>query len=44
MGDITDDGIDDYGAWIVPSIVPSEISEIIKTRVGNGTIDSNKAE
>jgi len=44
VGDITDDDIDDYGAWIIPSIIPSDISEFIKNLIGNGTIDSNKAE
>ncbi len=44
VGDITGDDIDDYGAWIIPSIIPSDISEIIKNLIGNGTIDSNKVE
>jgi len=44
VGDITDDGIDDYGAWIIPSIIPSDISEIIKNLIGNETIDYNYAE
>jgi len=44
VGDITGDDIDDYGAWIIPSSTPSDISEIIKNLIGNGTIDSSKAE
>jgi len=44
VGDITDDDIDDYGAWIIPSIIPSNISEIITNLIGNETIDSNEAE
>jgi len=44
VGDITDDDIDDYGAWIIPSIIPSDISAIITNLIGNGTIDSNIAE
>jgi len=44
VGDITDDNIDDYAAWIIPSIIPSDISEIVKNLIGNGTIDSNNAE
>ena len=44
VGHITDDDIDDYGAWIIPSIIPSDISEIITNLIGNGSIDSYKAE
>jgi len=44
MGDITGDDTDDYGAWIIPSIIPSDVSEIIKNLIGNGTIDPYKAE
>ena len=44
VGDITDDAIDDYGAWIIPSTIPSEISEIITNLIGNGSIDSNVPE
>jgi hypothetical protein len=44
VGDITGDDIDDYGAWIIPSEIPSDVSEIIKNLIGNGAIDSTKAE
>ncbi len=44
VGDITDDDIDDYGAWIIPSIIPSDISEIITNLIGNGSIDSSEVE
>jgi hypothetical protein len=44
VGDITGDDIDDYGAWIIPSEIPSDVSEIIKNLIGNGAIDSAKAE
>jgi len=42
VGDITGDDIDDYGAWIIPSEIPSDVSEHIKSLIGIGTIDSYK--
>jgi len=42
VGDITGDDIDDYGAWIIPSEIPSDVSEHIKSLIGTGTIDSYK--
>ncbi|MFX1572049.1 MAG: PQQ-binding-like beta-propeller repeat protein [Promethearchaeota archaeon] len=31
VGDITDDGIDDYVGWVIPSIIPPDISDIIES-------------
>ncbi len=31
VGDITDDEIDDYVGWVIPSITPPDISEIIES-------------
>ncbi len=40
IGDINDDDIDDYAAWIIPSKIPSEITSIIKTLSGENTLPS----
>jgi len=39
VGDINDDGIDDYVGWIIPSTIPSDISEIIEDLTGEEEID-----
>jgi len=38
VGDITGDGIDDYVGWIIPSTIPSDISEHIESLTGEETI------
>jgi len=40
IGDINNDDIDDYAAWIIPSEIPSEISSIIETLSGENTLPS----
>ncbi|MFX1328859.1 MAG: hypothetical protein ACFE91_12090 [Promethearchaeota archaeon] len=40
VGDISDDGIDDYVGWIIPSTIPSDILEIIESLSGEETIES----
>ncbi|KKN15451.1 hypothetical protein LCGC14_0985910 [marine sediment metagenome] len=41
VGDITDDGIDDYVGWIIPSTIPSDIDEIIEALTGEEVIDQD---
>ncbi|MEE9378221.1 MAG: hypothetical protein V3V33_09310 [Candidatus Lokiarchaeia archaeon] len=41
VGDINDDGIDDYVGWIIPSNIPSDISEIIEALTGEEAIDQD---
>ncbi|MFW9988808.1 MAG: hypothetical protein ACFFC3_09150, partial [Candidatus Odinarchaeota archaeon] len=41
VGDINDDEIDDYVGWIIPSTIPSEISDIIEDLTGEASIDEN---
>ncbi|MCK4239128.1 MAG: hypothetical protein KAX33_08410, partial [Candidatus Lokiarchaeota archaeon] len=40
IGDINNDDIDDYAAWIIPSEIPSEITSIIETLSGENTLPS----
>ena len=41
IGDINDDNIDDYVAWIIPSEIPDEIINIIKNISGNSFLNLN---
>lgn len=40
IGDINNDNISDYAAWIIPSEIPPEISDIIRTLSGEDTLPS----
>ena len=44
VGDVTNDGIEDYAAWIIPSTIPPEISEIIKGLSGEESIELDRLE
>ncbi|MFX1499591.1 MAG: PQQ-binding-like beta-propeller repeat protein [Promethearchaeota archaeon] len=42
VGDITDDGIDDYVGWLIPSTIPPDISEIIEDLIGEEPIGQDE--
>ncbi|MFX1363338.1 MAG: hypothetical protein ACFFCE_18945 [Promethearchaeota archaeon] len=44
VGDITDDGIDDYVGWIIPSTIPSDISEIIEALIDDEVIGQDDVD
>ncbi len=44
VGDITDDDIDDYAAWIIPSEIPDKVSNIVKSLSGNSFLNLNDKE
>ena len=44
IGDINDDGVDDYAAWVIPSTLPPDITQIIKDLSSQESIKSSMAE
>jgi len=40
IGDVNNDNISDYAAWIIPSEIPSEITDIIRTLSGDDSLPS----
>lgn len=44
VGDINDDNIDDYAAWIIPSELPNSTKNIIKNLSGDSSLNLNDKE